>query len=133
MGALISVTSDYGKPDQSQGRKATGPRFLREAMEDLPKDPKIAGLQQPEVVPWKETLMSTNIADVIVHVDETLPLDQLKTIEDHIHKIGGVVSACNRDDLPHLISVTYDPGQVKSHDILVQVESEGVHAELVGL
>jgi len=133
MSALISVTSDIGKPDESQGRKATGPRFLREAMEDLPKDPKIAGLQHPEVVPWKETLMSTNIADVIVHVDETLPLDQLKNIEGHIHKMGGVVSACNRDDTPHLISVTYDPGQVKSHDILVLVESEGVHAELVGL
>ena len=34
------------KPDESQGRKATGPRFLREAMEGLPKDPKIAGLPQ---------------------------------------------------------------------------------------
>ena len=77
--------------------------------------------------------MSINIADVIVHVDETLPLDQLKTLEDHIHKMGGVVSACNRDDQPHLISVTYSPQQVKPHDILVRIESEGVHAELVGL
>ena len=77
--------------------------------------------------------MSTNVADVIVHIDETLPLEQLKTLEDHIHKMGGVVSACNRDDKPHLISVTYDPEQVKSYDILVGVKSEGVHAELVGL
>lgn len=77
--------------------------------------------------------MSINIADVIVHVDETLPFDQLKTIEDHIHKMHGVVSARNRDDQPHLISVTYYPEQVKSYDILVQVESEGVHAQLVGL
>jgi len=102
-------------------------------MEDLPKDPKIAGLPPPEVIPCKENVMSIAIADVIVHVDEMLPLDQLKTIEDHIHKIGGVVSACNRDDQPHLISVTYNPEQMKSHDILVQVENEGVHAELVGL
>lgn len=77
--------------------------------------------------------MSINIADVIVHVDETMPRDQLKTIEDHIHKMDGVVSARNRDDQPHLISVTYHPEQVKSYDILVQVESEGVHAQLVGL
>ena len=77
--------------------------------------------------------MSINIVDVIVHVNETLPRDQLKTIEDHIHKMDGVVSACNRDDQPHLISVTYYPEQVKSYDILVQVESEGVHAQLVGL
>ncbi len=77
--------------------------------------------------------MSTNISDVIVHVDETLTLDQLRTLEGHIHNMGGVVSACNRDDQPHLISVTYNPEQVKSHDILVKVQNEGVHAELVGL
>lgn len=77
--------------------------------------------------------MSTDIADVIVHIDETLPVAQLKTLEDHIHEIGGVVSASNRDNQPHLISVTYDPAKVKSYDILVKVRSEGVHAELVGL
>ena len=77
--------------------------------------------------------MSTNVADVVVHIDETLPREQLKTLEDHIHKMGGVVSACNRDDQPHLISVTYDPEQVKSRDILAKILSEGVHAELVGL
>jgi hypothetical protein len=77
--------------------------------------------------------MSENIADVLMHVDETLPPDQLKTLENHIQGIGGVFSACNRDDQPHLISITYDPEQVKSHDILVKVGNEGIHAELVGL
>jgi len=77
--------------------------------------------------------MGTNISDVVVHIDETLPPDQLKILEDHIHKMGGVVSACNRDDQPHLIIVTYNPEQVKSLDILAKVQSEGVHAELVGL
>jgi hypothetical protein len=80
-----------------------------------------------------EKIMSTNIADLIIHIDETLPPDQLKTLENHVHKMGGVVSACNRDDQPHLISVSYDPALVKSHDILVKVQSEGIHAELVGL
>ncbi len=77
--------------------------------------------------------MTTNLSDVIVHIDETLPLDQLKTLEDHIHKMGGVVTACNREDQPHLITVTYNPEKVKSHDILVKVRNEGIHAELVGL
>ena len=77
--------------------------------------------------------MSTNLADVIVHIDETLPRSQLKTLEDHIHKIGGVVCACNRDDQPHMITVVYDSEKVKSHDILVGVQSEGIHADLVGL
>ncbi len=102
-------------------------------MDDFPKDPKIAGLQRPGVFPSKENVMSTNISDVIVHVDETLTLDELRTLEGHIHNMGGVVSACNRDDQPHLISVTYNPEQVKSHDILLKIESEGIHAELVGL
>jgi len=90
-------------------------------------------LSKTSLTKVEEGVMSTNLADVFVHIDETLPLDQLQTLEDHIHKIGGVVSACNRDDQPHFISVTYDPEQVKSHDILVKIESEGIHAELVGL
>ena len=102
-------------------------------MEDVPKDPKIAGLPQPEVYPRKENSMSANLADVIVHVDETLHIDQLKTLEDLIHKMDGVVSACNRDDQRHLITVVYNPEHVKSHDILVEVKNEGVHAELIGL
>ena len=77
--------------------------------------------------------MNTGLSDVVLHLDETLPLAQVRILEDHIYNIGGVVSACNRDEQPHLISITYDPAQVKSHDILVKVESEGVHAELVGL
>lgn len=77
--------------------------------------------------------MRNSLSDVVLHIDETLPLDQVKTLEDHIHKMGGVVSACNQDDQPHLVLVTYDPGKVKSHDILVKVESEGIHAELVGM
>ena len=32
--------TDKAKPAERRARKATGPRFLREAMEDLPKDPK---------------------------------------------------------------------------------------------
>lgn len=77
--------------------------------------------------------MTTNVADFVLHIDETLPPDQLKTIESHITGMGGVLTASNRNDNPHLILVKYDPDKVKSHDILVKVESEGVHAELVGL
>ena len=77
--------------------------------------------------------MTTNFADVVVHVDETLPRSQLKTLEKHIHDLDGVVSACNQDNQPNLICVVYNPEKVKSHDILEKVEGEGVHAELIGL
>jgi hypothetical protein len=39
----ILKRSDKGKPGKSQGRKAAGPRFLRDAMEDLPKGPRLPG------------------------------------------------------------------------------------------
>ncbi len=45
--------------------------------------------------------MTTNIADFVLHIDETLPPDQLKTIESHIVDMGGVLTATNRDDKPH--------------------------------
>ena len=77
--------------------------------------------------------MTTNVADVVLHIDETLPPDQLKTLERHLYKMGGVIKAFNREDRPHLIQVVYDTGKVQSHDILSKVQSEGIHAELVGL
>ena len=49
--------------------------------------------------------MSASLSDVVLHIDESLPSDQVKTLENHIHKMGGVVSACNCDDTPHLISI----------------------------
>ncbi len=42
--------NDKAKPAERRGRKATGPRFLREAMDDSPKDPKIAELPQRKSV-----------------------------------------------------------------------------------
>ena len=40
----LRSNNDKAKPVKRRGRKATGPRFLREAKEDLPKDPKTAEL-----------------------------------------------------------------------------------------
>ena len=77
--------------------------------------------------------MTTNIADVVLHIDETLPANQLKTLERHLYEMGGVIKAFNREDKPNLIQVKYDTGKVQSHDILLKVQSEGIHAELIGL
>ena len=41
---MIHSTTDKAKPAERRGRKATGPRFLREAADDSPKDPKMAEL-----------------------------------------------------------------------------------------
>ncbi len=77
--------------------------------------------------------MTTQVADVVLHIDATLPPDQLKTLERHLYEMGGVIKAFNREDRPHLIQVKYDTGRVRSRDILMKVQNEGIHAELVGL
>ncbi len=41
---VCSGLADKAKPAERRGRKATGPRFLREATDDLPKVPKTAEL-----------------------------------------------------------------------------------------
>ena len=77
--------------------------------------------------------MSTQVADVVLHIDESLITEQLEVIENHIHEMEGVLSACHRQETPHLISVTFDPEYVASHEILDKIAKDGYHAELVGL
>ena len=77
--------------------------------------------------------MTTQVADVILHIDVTLPPDQVKTLEKHLYEMGGIFKASNREDKPNLIQVFYDPGKVQAHDILLKVKKEGIPAELVGL
>ncbi len=43
--ATLLATARKGKPGETQGRKATGPRFLRD--DTATKDPKTAGLPKP--------------------------------------------------------------------------------------
>ena len=77
--------------------------------------------------------MTNNLADLVVHIDESLSPERLETIGRHIHDLDGVVCACNRREQPHLMTVVYSPENVEAQDILVNIEKEGVHAELVGL
>ena len=77
--------------------------------------------------------MSDNIADVFVHINETLPLNELEALESDVHDLEGVVSACGRDDKPHFIMVTYRPEHIGSLDIVNKIKSGGLHAQLIGL
>ena len=60
--------------------------------------------------------MTTQVADVLLHIDATLPPDQLKTLERHLYEMGGVIKAFNREDRPHLIQPMRD-----SHDAVAEV------------
>ncbi len=77
--------------------------------------------------------MDIQLADVIVHIDETLPKDQREQIEEQLRGLDGIVSVHNPDDKPHLAVVQYNPDVSSSGAILEMVKGQGVHAELVGL
>ena len=77
--------------------------------------------------------MDIQLADVIVHIDETLENDRRAQIEDQLRAIDGVVSVHNPDDKPHLAIVEYNPEKTSSAVILHTVTTQGVQAQLIGL
>lgn len=77
--------------------------------------------------------MNIQLADVVVHIDQTLERDQRSKIEDELRAIDGVVSVHNPDDRPHLAVIEYNPDRTNSATILSTVTSQGVTAELIGL
>jgi cell division protein FtsX len=77
--------------------------------------------------------MNIELADITVHIDQTLAKEQRSEIEEKLRGIEGVVSVHNPDDRPHLTIVEYNPDATTSEDILNTVASQGVNAELIGL
>ncbi len=77
--------------------------------------------------------MSNYIADVMVHIDEALPPDERKALAGRLQSMDGVVSACERDDKPHLLTVVYDSETTDSKKIVDKIRTEGHQAELVGM
>ena len=77
--------------------------------------------------------MDIQLADVVVHIDQTLERERRTEIEEHLRAIDGVVSVHNPDDRPHLAIVEYNPDRTSSAAILNTVTVQGVNAELVGL
>ena len=77
--------------------------------------------------------MNIQLADVTVHIDQTLDRERRTLIENELRAIDGVVSVHNPDDRPHLAVIGYNPDRTSSAVILNTVNVQGVHAELIGL
>lgn len=77
--------------------------------------------------------MDIQLADVTVHIDQTLEREDRARIEDGLRAIDGVVSVHNPDERPHLAVIEYNPDKTNSQAILSSVMAQGVHAELIGL
>lgn len=74
-----------------------------------------------------------DIVDMIVHVDETLPAEQMHELEDVVRSDACVISACTSHEDPHMLLVTYNPECTSSGKVLNMVQAQGIHANLVGL
>ena len=77
--------------------------------------------------------MSTNLADLVLHIDENLSADQRGTIEEILRSLDVVVRVHNSDKKPHFNIIEYDQAEMDSQRILKRVTDQGAHAELVGL
>jgi hypothetical protein len=77
--------------------------------------------------------MDISLADVTLHIDQSLDPGQRARLESDLRAIAGVVSVHHPDDRPHLAIVQYNPQETGSGDLLKAVTGLGVRAELVGL
>ena len=77
--------------------------------------------------------MADAIADVMIHVDETLDREALERLEAVVRENTCVTSADVPADRQHMMLVTYNAECVSAQEILGLVTAQGVHAELVGL
>ena len=74
-----------------------------------------------------------SVADVTLHIDETLDENELVALEQAMRKDAGIVSVGHSDRDRHLMVVMYDPAETKSINILHSLADQGYHGELVGL
>lgn len=79
---------------------------------------------------------STNghsVADVTLHIDETLDERELAQLEMAIRNDVGIVSVGHNEKDRHLMLVLYAPDETKSVNILRSVAEQGYHGELIGV
>ena len=73
------------------------------------------------------------MADVTIHIDEAVAVEQREGLQDKLRTLDGVLAAASQDDTPHLVVVEYNPDLIDSREILDAVTDSGLHAELIGM
>ncbi len=73
-----------------------------------------------------------DMADVIIHINESVDHYRRTEIADKIRQHQGVMGVAHHDEKPHLLIVEFDPEQVHAKELLQVALDEGVHAQLVG-
>ncbi len=73
------------------------------------------------------------VADVLVHVTDTLGGSDRETLEEDLRSVPGVIAPRFNRTRDHLLLVAYDPKEVTAHQILAAVQEKVANAHLVGL
>lgn len=77
--------------------------------------------------------MSSNLNEVMLHLEETLDEETLHTLEDGVRQNAGVVSVGHNPDNAHMIMVVYDSETTRAASLLHTFQERGLHAQVVGL
>lgn len=77
--------------------------------------------------------MSSNLNEVMLHLEETLDEETLHTLEDGVRQDAGVVSVGHNPDNAHMIMVVYDSEATRAASLLHTFQERGLHAQVVGL
>ena len=72
-------------------------------------------------------------SDLLIHIGESLDEAALADLARDLGEQRGVLSTCISADRRHLVLVQFDPRDVRPSDLVRQVRSRGLAAQLVGL
>lgn len=73
-----------------------------------------------------------NISDTMIHINESLTIEQRSTLEEQLRDIEGVVAPRFSADKTHLLLVAFVPEKTSSFALLNKARSAGYTAQLVG-
>jgi hypothetical protein len=77
--------------------------------------------------------MHDGIANVMIHINESLAEPELRTLEDDMRENLSVVAVGHNPKRPHLLLVAYDSDMFHATDFMHGLHNRGLHAQLVGL
>jgi len=77
--------------------------------------------------------MDIHLADVTLHVDQSLNQNEMGKLETAIRQKEGVVSVHINPQKNHLVLVQYNPEVVHSKEFMDILQHQGLKGELIGL
>ncbi|MGO8740264.1 hypothetical protein [Rhodoblastus sp.] len=72
------------------------------------------------------------LADIVIHVNETLDESGLRGVECDLCGVQGVVAANHVPGRNHILKVTYDHEETEAFNLLAPLKARGLHAQLIG-